>query len=51
MADCPYPSKTKYESKRAARIAIRTLYRHRANSGPGRLHAYKCGGHWHVGHR
>lgn len=48
---CPTPSKTPYPSKRAARQGLRTLFRNRANGGPGRLHAYQCvAGHWHVGH-
>lgn len=51
--DCPTPTKKPYPSKNAARHAIRTLYRNRANGGPGRLHAYRCptGAHWHVGHQ
>lgn len=50
---CPHPDKKAYPSKRAARQGIRTIDRNRANSGPGRLHAYRCpaGDHWHVGHR
>lgn len=52
MSSCPYPDKRKYPSKRAARIGIRTIYKNRADSGPGRLHAFRCstGDHWHVGH-
>lgn len=51
MPVCPQPEKMPYTSKQAARQAIRTLFRTRANGGPGRLHAYRCpGGHWHVGH-
>lgn len=50
MSACPQPEKRPYPSKRAARRALSTIYRNRANSGPGRLHVYKCGGHWHVGH-
>ena len=47
---CPQPNKVPYRSKRAARRAIDGIYRRRANGGPGRLHVYACGGHWHVGH-
>ena len=51
MSRCPQPKKRPYRSERAAKQAMKTLYRNRANSGPGRLHAYRCpAGHWHVGH-
>lgn len=48
---CPEPAKKPYPSKRAARQGLRTLFRSRAVSGPGRVHTYRCvAGHWHVGH-
>lgn len=48
---CPHPAKVPYPSKRAARRALVTLFRKRANGGPGRAHVYHCpAGHWHVGH-
>lgn len=49
---CPTPDKTPYRSKQAARRGIKTLTRHRADGGLGRLHAYlcPCRAHWHVGH-
>jgi hypothetical protein len=50
MTPCPWPAKTPYRSKRAAKRAIALITRCRANGGPGRLHAYQCGDHWHVGH-
>lgn len=49
MAECRFPSKHRYTSKRAARRGMVELYRNRKN-GTGRLHVYKCGDHWHVGH-
>lgn len=50
MTRCPQPEKRRYTSKKAARRALQLLYRNRANGGPGRLHAYRCGDHWHIGH-
>lgn len=48
---CPEPAKAAYPSKRAARQGLVTLFRKRANGGPGRAHVYRCpAGHWHVGH-
>ncbi len=49
---CPHPDKTPYRSKQAAHRAIKTLTRNRADSGPGRIHAYlcPCRAHWQVGH-
>lgn len=48
---CPEPAKVPYPSKRAARQGLVTLFRKRANGGPGRAHVYRCpAGHWHVGH-
>ena len=38
-----------YPSERAARGAIKALKRNRRD-GWGFLHAYRCGGHYHVGH-
>lgn len=49
MADCPYPEKKPYTSKKAARRGMVNLYESRA-AGGGRLHVYRCGDHWHVGH-
>lgn len=37
--------KTEFTSRRSARRALRSL-RH----PHGRMHVYKCGGHWHFGH-
>ena len=47
---CRYPDKHPYPSRAAARKGIRALYSNRA-AGLGRLVAYACGGHWHIGHK
>lgn len=47
---CPYPEKKRYASKRAARRGRVGIYENRADGG-GQLVAFRCGDHWHVGHR
>lgn len=37
--------KTEFESERAAKRALRSI-----RSPHGRMHVYRCGGHWHIGH-
>lgn len=49
MTTCVSPEKVQYASRGAARRAIRGIWRDRRDQG-GRLVAYACGGHWHVGH-
>lgn len=49
MPTCPHPEKKRYPSKRAARRGMVNLYESRTDGG-GRLHTYRCGDHWHVGH-
>lgn len=46
---CEDEGKAIYVSEKAARGAIKGLKRARRDGG-GHLHAYRCGGHWHVGH-
>lgn len=49
MATCRHPDKVRYTSRRAARRGMVGIYRNRKH-GHGRLHVYRCGDHWHVGH-
>lgn len=49
MAECRFPSKHEYASKKAARRGMVELYEKNL-AGPGRFHVYRCGDHWHVGH-
>lgn len=46
---CPHPDKIAYQSEAAARAGIKSLKRTR-REGLGFMHAYRCGGHWHIGH-
>lgn len=48
MSDCPYPDKVPYRSERAAKAAMRSIVNHKRDGGE-HIHAYRCGGHWHVG--
>lgn len=43
---CPTPEKTKFTSERVAKRGLRAL-----KHPHGVMHAYRCGGHWHIGHR
>lgn len=42
---CSYPDKKRYGSEHAAKDAIKAF-----RSPYGRMQAYPCGGHWHIGH-
>lgn len=42
---CPYPTKTAFTSERPAKAALRSF-----RNPHGRMHAYACSGHWHLGH-
>lgn len=46
---CDDAGKAIYVSEHAARDAVKGLKRARRDGG-GFMHAYRCGGHWHVGH-
>lgn len=37
--------KTEFTSRRRAKAALHALRRPH-----GRMHVYRCGGHWHIGH-
>lgn len=40
--------KVRYPGKRSATVALRTLNGN--GKTHGRMHAYPCGDHWHLGH-
>lgn len=42
---CPWPDKRRYGSEHAAKDVIKAF-----RSPYGRMQAYPCGGHWHIGH-
>lgn len=42
---CPWPDKNRYGSEHAAKDVIKAF-----RSPYGRMQAYPCGGHWHIGH-
>lgn len=42
---CANPEKVKYRSRGKANNTIRAF-----RNSHGRVHAYPCGGHWHIGH-
>lgn len=46
---CPHPDKVKYRSEKAARAGVKAMRGKRDGGEP--LHTYRCGDHWHVGHR
>ena len=45
MSACASPQKAVFASKRAAKKVLRKIGRTQ-----GRMYAYKCGEHWHLGH-
>lgn len=49
MTACLFPDKVTYASERAAKKALRQI-KNNGRGGAGFLHAYRCGGHWHIGH-
>ncbi len=48
---CEIADKVSFGSERSAKQAARNLKNaNRAGFDQDNLHAYRCGGHWHIGH-
>lgn len=49
MTDCPHPEKHRHRSLKAALRARESLERERGIDLA--LRPYRCGDHWHIGHK